>query len=71
MEAVVLKREADVLTLDREAEVARLRRLREGYKIVEEIREALRSNGIEEEMSMEEIDEEIAAWRKEQQELKR
>ena len=71
MEAVAtLEKGSAFLTQDEECESARLERLREGYKIVEEIRETLRARGVEDEMSMEEIDEEIASWRKEQQEFK-
>ena len=43
-------------------------RLTEGYKIVEEIRAAAEAAGVKE-MTMEEIDEEIAAYRKEMREL--
>lgn len=60
-------RGTDVNILTREADAARLERMKEWHRVVDAIREAAQAAGVGE-MSMEEIDEEIAACRRERRE---
>ena len=60
-------RGTDVDILKRETDAARLERMKEWHRVVDAIREAAQAAGVGE-MSMEEIDEEIAAYRRERRE---